>query len=52
MDFAVQVDHKMKIKENEKRDKHLDFARELKQKQRKTKKKKQRNIKVTGISIV
>ena len=30
VDFAVQVDHRMKIKENEKRDKYLEVARELK----------------------
>ena len=30
MDFTVPVDHRMKIKENEKRDKDLDLARELK----------------------
>ena len=30
MDFAVQADHWVKIKENEKRDKYLDLVRELK----------------------
>ena len=30
MDFAVLLDHRIKIKENEKRDKYLYFARELK----------------------
>ena len=30
MDFAVPADHKVKLKESEKRDKYLDFARELK----------------------
>ena len=30
MDFAVLVDHRVKIKENEKRDNYLDLARELK----------------------
>ena len=43
MDFAVAVDHRVKIKENEKRNKHLDFARE---------RKKLRNMKVTVVPIV
>ena len=30
VDFAVPVDHRIKLKECEKRDKYLDFARELK----------------------
>ena len=30
MDFAVQVDYRMKMKESEKRDKYLGLARELK----------------------
>ena len=30
MDFAVPVDHTVKLKENGKRDKYLDLARELK----------------------
>ena len=30
MDFAVPADHRIKLKENEKKDKYLDFARELK----------------------
>ena len=30
MDFAVAADHEVKIKEDEKRDKYLDLARELK----------------------
>ena len=30
MDFTVPSDYRMKIKENEKRDKYLDLARELK----------------------
>ena len=30
LDLAVLVDHRMKIKENEKRNKYLDLARELK----------------------
>ena len=29
MDFAVSVDHSVKIKQSEKRDKYIDFAREL-----------------------
>ena len=43
VDFAVPVDDRMKIKENEKRDKYLDLARELR---------KQLNIRVTVIPIV
>ena len=31
MDFGVPVDHKVKLKEGEKRDKYCDFARELKE---------------------
>ena len=30
MDFAVPADHRVKLKESEKRDKYLDLARELK----------------------
>ena len=30
MDFAILADHRVKIKENKKRDKYLDLARELK----------------------
>ena len=30
MDFAFLTDHRIKLKESEKRDKYLDFARELK----------------------
>ena len=30
MDFAFPADHRLKLKEREKRDKYLDFARELK----------------------
>ena len=30
MDFAVLADHRVKLKENEKKDKYLDFAKELK----------------------
>ena len=33
MDFAVQADHWLKVKENEKKDTYLDFARELEKKQ-------------------
>ena len=32
MDFAVPADPRVKLKENEKRDKYLDLARELKKK--------------------
>ena len=30
LDFAVPVDHRIKLKESEKKDKYLDLARELK----------------------
>ena len=30
MDFAVSTDHRIKLKESEKKDKYLDLARELK----------------------
>ena len=30
MDFAVPADHRVKLKENEKKDKYSDLARELK----------------------
>ena len=43
MDFAVLADHRMKLKEGEKKDKYLNFARELK---------KLWNMKVTVIPIV
>ena len=43
-DFAVPVDHRVKLKECEKRDKYLNLAKELK--------KKQWNMKVTIIPIV
>ena len=43
MDFAVQVDHREKLKEEEKRDKYLDLARKLK---------KLWNMKMTMIPIV
>ena len=43
MDFAVPADHRIKLKECEKRDKYLDLARELK---------KLLNMKVTIIPIV
>ena len=32
MDFTIPVDHRIKLKENEKKDKYLDLARELKKK--------------------
>ena len=44
VDFAVPADHRIKLKECEKRDKYLDLARELK--------KKLRNMQVTIIPIV
>ena len=43
MDFAVSGDHRVKMKESEKRDKYLDLPRELK---------KQWNIMVMVIPIV
>ena len=43
VDFAVPADHRIKLKECEKRDKYLDLARELK---------KLWNMKVTIVSIV
>ena len=43
MDFAVRADHRVKVKESEKKDKYLDLARELK---------KLWNIKVTFIPII
>ena len=43
VDFAVSADHRIKLKECEKRDKYLDLARELK---------KLWNMKVTIIPIV
>ena len=43
MDFAVSSDHRVKLKESEKKDKYLDLIRELK---------KLWNIKVTFIPIV
>ena len=43
MDFAVPADHRIKLKECEKKDKYLDLARELK---------KLWNMKVTFIPIV
>ena len=43
VDFAVPVDHRVKLKDIEKKDKYLDLATELK---------KVRNMKVTVIPIV
>ena len=43
MDFPVLADHRIKLKENEKKDKYLDLARELK---------KIWNMQVTMIPIV
>ena len=43
MDFAAAADHRVKLKEREKKNKHLDLARELK---------KLKNMKVTVIPIV
>ena len=43
MDFAISADHRIKLKECEKKDKHLELARELK---------KLWNMKVTMILIV
>ena len=44
VDFALPADHRIKVKECEKKDKYLDLARELK--------KKQWNMQVTIIPIV
>ena len=44
MDFAVPADHRINLKESEKKDKYLDLARELK--------KKLWNMKVTLVPIV
>ena len=43
VDFAAPAEHRVKLKESEKRDKYLDLARELK---------KHWNMKVTIIQIV
>ena len=43
MDFAVSADHRVKLKEREKKDKYLDLAWELK---------KIRNMKLTVIPVV
>ena len=43
MDFVVPADHRIKLKENEKRDNYIDLARELK---------KLWNVKETVIPIV
>ena len=43
MDFAKQADHKIKLKEHEKKDKYFDLARELK---------KLWNMKVTIVPIM
>ena len=43
MDFVVPADHRVKLKEGEKRDKYLDMVRKLKM---------LRNMKVTVIPIV
>ena len=43
MDFAVRADHRVRLKEIEKKNKYLDFAKELK---------KLWNMKVTVIPIV
>ena len=43
MDFAVPADHRVKLKESEKKDKYLDLAKELK---------KQWNMNLTVIPIV
>ena len=48
LDFAVPADHRIKLKECEKKDKNMYLARELKKK----KKQQQRNMKLTIIPIV
>ena len=47
VDFAVPADHRINLKESEKKDKYLDLARELKKK-----KTKLWNMKVTIVPIV
>ena len=44
MDFAVPADHRVKLKENEKRDKYLDFCRELTKKTNKKKNSKKQTM--------
>ena len=44
VDFAVSADHRVKLKESEKRDKYIDLARELK--------KERWNMKVMVILII
>ena len=48
VDFAVPADHRIKLKENEKKDKYLNLAKELKKKHNK----KLWNRKVSTIPIV
>ena len=48
VDSAVPADHRIKLKESEKKDKYLDIARELEKKN----KKKLWNMKVTFIPVV
>ena len=43
MDFVIQANHRIKLKESEKKDKYLDLARELK---------KLWNMKVTIIQVM
>ena len=43
MDFAVRADHRVKLKESEKKDKYIDLTRELK---------KMWNMKATFILII
>ena len=43
MDLVIQADHRIKLKESEKKHKYLDLAREIK---------KLRNMKVTIVPIV
>ena len=52
MDFAVTADIRVNLKENEKKDKYLDFARELKKKQKQQQQQQLWNMKVTVISMV
>ena len=52
MGFVVSLNHRVKMKENEKMDKYSDLARELKKKKTTKNPKKLWNVKVTLIPIV
>ena len=52
VDIAVPADHRVKLKESEKKDKYLDFSRDLKTKQNKKTPQKLWNMKETVIPVV